>query len=162
MPALTVVIFLLPVIAGLLGTLLPSFGYLPGLGSDQFSLEPWRRLLAAPELPGALAVTWISGLGATLLSFLLAIGIAATLHGTHLSALLRRLLAPLLAMPHAALALGFAFLIAPSGWLMRGFAPLLFPDGIPPAFSLPGDSLGLALMAGMVLKETPFLLLAIV
>ncbi len=32
MPALTVAIFLVPVIAGLLGTLLPSFGYLPGLG----------------------------------------------------------------------------------------------------------------------------------
>ena len=162
MPALTVAIFLLPMIAGLLGTLLPSVGYLPGLGGDHLSLEPWRRLLAAPELPGALAVTLISGLGATLLSFLLAVGIAATLQGTRLFALLRRLLAPLLAMPHAALALGVAFLIAPSGWLMRALAPLLFADGGPPAFGLPGDSLGLALMAGMVLKETPFLLLAIV
>ena len=53
MPGVTVAIFLLPVIAGLLGTLLPSFGYLPELGGRGFSLEPWRMLLAAPELPAS-------------------------------------------------------------------------------------------------------------
>jgi putative thiamine transport system permease protein len=119
-------------------------------------------LLAAPELPAALTVTLISGLGATLASFLLAVAIAATLHGTRLFTWLGRLLAPLLAMPHAALALGFAFVIAPSGWLMRLLAPLVAPDGLPPAISLLGDRWGLALAAGLVLKETPFLLLAIV
>ena len=161
-PGVTVAIFLLPVVAGLLGTLLPSFGYLPELGGREFSLGPWRMLLAAPELPAALTVTLVSGLGATLLSFVLAVSIAATLHGTRLFTWLRRLLAPLLAMPHAAVALGFAFVIAPSGWLMRLLAPLVAPDGVPPAFSLLGDRWGLALTAGLVLKETPFLLLAIV
>src|SRR5260370_30263558 len=94
--------------------------------------------------------------------FLRAVAIAAALHGQRLCALLRRLLAPLLAMPHAAVALGFAFVIAPSGWLMRLLAPLVAPDGLPPAVSLLGDRWGLALAAGMVLKETPFLLLAII
>src|SRR5690349_9394025 len=69
MPGLTVAIFLLPVIAGLLGTLLPSFGYLPELGGRNFSLEAWRMLLAAPELPAALIATLVSGLSATFLSF---------------------------------------------------------------------------------------------
>jgi putative thiamine transport system permease protein len=162
LPAVTVAIFLLPVVAGLLGTLLPSLGYLPELGGRSLSLDAWRMLMAAPELPAALAVTLISGLLATFASFVLAVAIAATLHGTRLSALLRRLLAPLLAMPHAAVALGFAFVIAPSGWLMRLLAPLVAPDGLPPAVSLLGDRWGLALAAGMALKETPFLLLAIV
>jgi putative thiamine transport system permease protein len=162
LPAVTVAIFLLPVVAGLLGILLPSLGYLPELGGRSLSLDAWRMLMAAPELPAALAVTLISGLLATFVSFVLAVAIAATLHGTRLSALLRRLLAPLLAMPHAAVALGFAFVIAPSGWLMRLLAPLVAPDGLPPAVSLLGDRWGLALAAGMVLKETPFLLLAIV
>ena len=75
---------------------------------------------------------------------------------------MRRWLAPILAMPHAALALGVAFLIAPSGWLMRLMAPVVAAGGTPPSFSLPADRWGLALMAGLVLKETPFLLLAIV
>ena len=162
LPGLTVAIFLLPVVTGLLGTLLPSLGYLPELGGREFSLDPWRRLMAAPELPAALAVTLISGLGATFASFALAVTIVATLHGTRLFTWLRRLLAPLLAMPHAAVALGFAFVIAPSGWLMRLLAPLVAPDGLPPATSLLGDRWGLALAAGLILKETPFLLLAIV
>lgn len=161
-PIVTVALFLLPVAAGLMGTLLPGFGYLPDLGGRGFSLAPWRMLFASPELPGALATTLISGLGATLLSFLFAIAIAGTLYGTRPYVLMRRLLAPLLAMPHAALALGFAFLIVPSGWLMRLMAPLVAAGSNPPAFALPGDRWGLALMAGLVLKETPFLLLAIV
>ena len=161
-PAVTVAIFLLPVAAGLLGTFLPALGYLPDLGGRSLSFDPWRALVASPELPGALAATMISGLSATLLSFLLAVAIAATLYDTRLYALMRRLLAPLLAMPHAALALGFAFIIAPSGWLMRLMAPLVAGDGNPPTLSLIGDPWGLALMTGLVLKETPFLLLAIV
>ncbi len=162
LPGVTVAIFLLPVVAGLLGTLLPSFGYLPELGGRRLSLDAWRMLMAAPELPAALSVTLISGLLATFVSFALAVAIAATLHGTRLFTWLCRLLAPLLAMPHAAVALGFAFVIAPSGWLMRLLAPLVAPEGLPPAASLLGDRWGLALAAGMVLKETPFLLLAIV
>ena len=162
LPGLTVALFLLPVIAGVLGTLLPSFGYLPELGGRQFSLEPWRMLFAAPELPGALAATLVSGFIATLVSFCLAVGIAAALHGTRAFTWLRRLLAPLLAMPHAALAIGFAFVIGPSGWLIRLFSPILAPGGLPPDLPLVGDRLGLALAAAMILKETPFLLLAIV
>ena len=162
LPGLTLALFLLPVLAGLAGTLLPSFGLMPGLGGRSLTLAPWRLLLAAPELPGALSATLVSGLGATLVAFALAVGLAATLHGTRLFAWLKRLLAPLLAVPHAALAIGFAFLIGPSGWLMRLAAPWVAPDGLPPDLPLVGDRYGLALAAGLVLKETPFLLLAIV
>ena len=49
-PALTVAAFLLPIAAGLVGTLLPAFGYLPAIGGDAFSLDPWRRLFAYPGL----------------------------------------------------------------------------------------------------------------
>jgi putative thiamine transport system permease protein len=65
LPALTVGLFLGPVLAGLLGTLLPAFGYLPVLGGEQLSLEPWRRLLAAPGLAPALQVTLTSGVAST-------------------------------------------------------------------------------------------------
>jgi putative thiamine transport system permease protein len=162
MPALTLALFLLPVLAGLLGTLLPALGLLPGRGRAGISLRPFADLLAAPELPGALAATIASGLAATLLSFATAVGLAASLQGTRLFAWLRRLLAPLLAMPHAALAIGFAFLIAPSGWLVRLTAPLTASGGLPPELPIPGDRLGLTLAAGLWLKETPFLLLAVI
>jgi putative thiamine transport system permease protein len=161
LPGLTLALFLLPVLAGLAGTLLPAFGILPGSDATGFSLKPWARLLSAPELPGALLTSLVSGFLATLLSFATAVAIAAALHGTRFHGWLARLLSPLLALPHAAIAIGFAFLIAPSGWLVRVAAPLLAPSGQPPDFAAPGDSLGLALAAGLTLKETPFLLLAI-
>ena len=161
LPGLTLALFLLPVLAGLAGTLLPAFGILPGSGATALSLKPWAILLSAPELPGALLASLLSGFLATLLSFTAAVAIAAALHGTRFHGWLGRLLSPLLALPHAAIAIGFAFLIAPSGWLIRAGAPLLAPSGQPPDFSAPGDSLGLALAAGLMLKETPFLLLAI-
>ena len=86
LPAVTLALFLLPVLAGVIGTLLPALGFLPGLGEKEFSLRPLRALLGAPELPGALIATLISGLLATLLAFLAAIGLAASLQGTRLLA----------------------------------------------------------------------------
>jgi putative thiamine transport system permease protein len=161
LPALTLALFLLPVLAGLVGTLLPALGFLPSLGEGGLSLQPLRMLLGAPELRGALTATLVSGLSATLLAFLTAVAIAAGLQGSRLFAWIDRLLAPLLAMPHAALAIGFAFLIAPSGWLVRLSLPML-GDGAPPDLPVPGDRLGLTLAAGLWLKETPFLLLAVI
>ena len=46
-PVLTSGAFLLPVGAGLAGTLLPAFGYLPALGGTGLSLDPWRTLFGA-------------------------------------------------------------------------------------------------------------------
>jgi putative thiamine transport system permease protein len=159
LPALTVALFLGPVVAGLLGTLLPAFGYLPALGGERFSLEPWRQLLAAPGLSAAVQVTLISGFASTAIALALTILLFAAGHGTAALTRIKRGMVPLLAVPHLALAVGLAFLIAPSGWLVRLIAP--WPTGwhTPPDVALVQDPLGLALTFGLVLKETPFLVL---
>jgi putative thiamine transport system permease protein len=159
LPALTVALFIGPVVAGLLGTLLPAFGYLPALGGAAPSLEPWRRLLAAPGLASALQATLISGLLATALALALTVLIFAAGHGTATLRRIRRGMVPLLAVPHLAIAVGLAFLIAPSGWLVRLISP--WPSGwqAPPDFPSVQDPLGLALAFGLALKETPFLVL---
>src|SRR3546814_19048808 len=66
LPAITLVLFLLPVGAGLVGTWLPAFGYLPALGGDGFSLAPWAMLLEQPGLGESLRLTLVSGFLATL------------------------------------------------------------------------------------------------
>lgn len=71
---------------------------------------------------------------------------------------MQHLLAPLLGVPHAAVAFGVAFLFAPSGFLIRLAAPFLGIDR-PPDVLIPHDPLGLTMIAGLVIKETPFLLL---
>ena len=160
-PVLALAIFLLPVTAGLLFTWAPAFGYLSAAGSSRFSFEPFAALAHHPSLPGALRSTMVSGLGATLCSLGLALWIAATLYGTRLWAVIQMSLAPLLSLPHAAFAIGFTFLIAPSGWLVRAVSP--FPSGFiyPPDWTTAGDPWAISLTLTMVCKETPFLLLMI-
>jgi putative thiamine transport system permease protein len=158
-PGLTVLLFLGPVAAGLLGTLLPAFGYLPALGGDRLSLTPWQTLLAAPGLGRALALSLWTGLAAALLSFGLTVLAFATGHGAPAFRRARRAMTPLLAVPHLALAIGLAFLLAPSGWLARLISPWLTGWQSPPDLATVQDPLGLALILGLALKETPFLIL---
>lgn len=72
---------------------------------------------------------------------------------------LRRLLSPLLALPHVAFAIGVAFLLAPSGWLLRLISPALTGFDLPPDWQTLRDPWGLGLILALILKETPFLLL---
>lgn len=161
-PTLTLAVFLLPIAAGLIGTLLPAFGYLPALGGTSFNLAPWRDLIAYPGFASALRLTLTAGFAATTLSFVLAVALCACLYGSPLFARLQSLLAPVLATPHSALALGWAFLIAPSGWLSRWLSPEITGWAQPPDIATVNDAGGVALTLGLVLKETPYLLLMMV
>ena len=72
---------------------------------------------------------------------------------------IQHLISPLLSVPHAAAAFGLAFLIAPSGFLMRLVSPWLTGNTRPPDWLILNDPLGLSMMAGLIAKEIPFLLL---
>jgi putative thiamine transport system permease protein len=158
-PAVTVAAFALPIAAGLVGTLLPAFGVLPAIGASTWSLAPWRELRDAPGVATSVRLTLVTGLATTLLAVAAALGLAAVAHtrawGRHLAALV----APVLAAPHSALAIGFAFLIAPSGWLVRMVSPGLTGWSVPPDASTVGHPSGWALVAGLLLKEVPYLVL---
>ncbi len=158
-PALTLLLFLGPVAAGLVGTFLPAFGILPALGGTEFDLAPWRRLFAEPGLGTSLRLTLTTGFAAASVSLALVLVFLAACHGTRPVAVVRRLLAPLLAVPHVAVAIGFAFLASPSGWAARAVSPWLTGWERPPDIATAPDPLGIALVCGLVLKEVPFLLL---
>jgi putative thiamine transport system permease protein len=153
------VVFGGPIAAGLALTLAPAFGFLPALGGDAFSLAPWRALLAEAGLAGSLRLTIAVGFAATALSLALAFGLLATLGARARGRGFEYALAPLLAAPHVAIAIGLAFLIAPSGWLMRLLSPWATGLTSPPDFASVNDAYGLALTLGLVLKETPFLVI---
>ncbi|MBI1774166.1 MAG: ABC transporter permease [Proteobacteria bacterium] len=160
-PALTLLLFLAPVAAGLIGTWLPAFGYLPALGGQELTLAPWRALFASPGLSSAIRLTLTTGLFATTLSLMLALGLCMSLHGSRPFRLMRRLIPPLLATPHAAFALGLVFLIGPSGWIVRALSPWATGWTRPPDLLIVQDPWGMALVAGLVLKEVPYLILMI-
>lgn len=145
-------LFALPLLVGVWHLLIT------GLAQDHLAL-----LLAQPGLwYSALLSLWIgaaSTVGSVLLSALL------LAHSHHLGqqsqafALLRRLLSPLLAMPHVAFAIGFAFLLAPSGWLLRLISPSLTGFTLPPDWHTLRDPGAIGLILLLIIKETPFVLL---
>lgn len=137
--------------------LLPMGLALPLALVEAGSAAAWAEVGSDPRLPGAFAATLVSaGLG-TALSLLLTLALITHLHGTAAWRALVRTLAPMLAVPHAAFAIGLAWLVAPAGWIARGLAPT-FGWAEPPPWNTVHDALGLSLAAVLVLKETPFLL----
>ncbi|MGF1527402.1 MAG: ABC transporter permease [Candidatus Competibacterales bacterium] len=158
-PPLTLLLLLGPVAAGLVGTLGPALGYLPVLGGETLSTAPLEALMATPGLATMVALTLVASVGGGVLALLLVVAFAAAWHGTRPFRLMTRALSPLLAVPHAAAALGFAFLIAPSGLLARLFSPWATGWERPPDWLIVHDTQGLTLMAFLALKEMPFLFL---
>ncbi len=159
LPALTLLALLGPVAAGLWGTVLPAFGHLPAAGLTGPSLDPFRDLFGWAGLPRAVMLSVGTGVLATVISLSIVMLVTAGWSGTRPFRVLERLLSPLLAVPHAAAAFGLAFLIAPSGWLARLASPGLTGWDRPPDLLIVQDSWGLAMTAGLIVKEVPFLLL---
>jgi putative thiamine transport system permease protein len=158
-PALTLAAFLLPIAAGLAGTLLPAFGWLPAVGGVSPGLQAWRALFEAPGLLAACIASVSTGWAATVLALALALSVVACVHPLAWARRLGEFVAPALAMPHSALAIGFAFLILPSGWLARALSPGVTGWQLPPDVSTVGHPSGWPLVIVLLLKEVPYLVL---
>jgi putative thiamine transport system permease protein len=121
--------------------------------------QAWSALWASRQWLGALLLTVFTGLAATALALWLSFALLSRLFPSDKPTWYNAL-AHLLAVPHAAFAIGIVFLIAPSGWLLRLVSPWLTGWQDPPALVSVQDPWGLGLVLVLVLKETPFLLWA--
>ncbi len=157
-PPLTIALLTVPVFAGLIGTLLPAFGYLPALGGNRFSLEPFQMLLTQPGIMASAMLSLSTGFGASLIALVIVMLFLAAAPAKTL-AIISAAISPLLSVPHAAAAFGLAFLIAPTGMIARIMSPQLTGWQTPPDLLIVNDQMGLALTAGLIAKELPFLLL---
>lgn len=158
-PPLTLLILVLPICCGLFGTILPALGYLPALGGDHLTFAYFERLFAEPGMAQSVMLSLRMGVFASLISLLLVILFVASSHGTRGFQRLQTLISPLLSIPHAAAAFGLAFLIMPSGMIVRLLSPELTGWSRPPDWLIIGDPMGFSMMAGLIVKEVPFLLL---
>ena len=141
-------------VMGLLGLTLPAFGYFPALGSEVFHLKAWQDLWQVPGLWGSVMLSFYTGLLATALALGVSFLLLAASFGTRSFARLKNILAPFLAIPHAALALGLVMVLSPSGLIFR-----VMDFSRPPDLPLPNDPWALSLIFGLIVKEVPFLLL---
>ena len=155
-PGLVGLLILLPVLAGLSGTVAPAFGLMTPQGPN---LAAFAELARWPGLAPAMALSLGTGLLSTAVALALAILITAALHQRPAFSLLRQMLAPVLALPHAAAALGIAFVLAPSGWIARALSPWATGWTLPPDLLILNDPSGISLTFGLIAKELPFLLL---
>ena len=158
-PHLAIALLSGPIIFGLLATLLPAFGYFPALGGNELTIGHFGTLLAQPGLWRSAWISLSAGLITTLVSLALVMAFFAAWSNTRFFARVQHLVSPLLSIPHAAAAFGFAFMIAPSGWIMRLISPGLTGLTRPPDIQILNDPWGFAMMAGLVIKEVPFLFL---
>lgn len=161
LPLLMLVAMFGPIVAGLIGTVLPAFGHLPAAGLTGPSLEPFARVFDWAGLPRAALLSVSTGVLATGISLLIVTFLTAGWSGTRPFRVLERLLSPLLSVPHAAAAFGLAFLIAPSGWIARMLSPNVTGWDRPPDLLILQDTYGLTLTVGLIVKEVPFLLLMV-
>ena len=153
------VLIIVPILLGLIGAILPAFGYFPPLGGMGLSLAPFQDLARLPGLWQSIWLSLFTGLIATVISTAFALILPGVLYGHRSFILLRRFLAPLLSLPHITVAVGIVFLLQPSGWLMRIISPMLTGWTRPPIWALVPDPNGFALILGLVSKEVPFLVL---
>ncbi|WP_404933857.1 ABC transporter permease [Nitratireductor sp. L15S-10] len=158
-PILAIGLLTVPVLSGLAGTILPAFGYLPALGGTSFNLAPFQRLFAEPAIFMSALMSLAAGLVTAAFSLLTVMLFTAAWGGTRIFVRIQHLLSPLLSVPHAATAFALAFLIAPSGLIARMISPELTGWQRPPDLLIIHDPLGLSMMAGLIVKEIPFLLL---
>lgn len=139
----------IPVAAGLAGTV------------SGFDRTAWQTLLDTPGLAHAALLSAWTGMAATLISLALAhLAVASAWRGERLLRL-RAWALPALATPHLAVAIGLVLLLSPSGLLLRMLSPWATGFEQPPDWATVQDPLGIALIVGLVAKETPFLVLVL-
>ena len=143
---------LMPVGAGLLGAILPAIGWFPPLGGTSFSVQPFADFFSEPGLQRSLWLSISIALISTFLSFWLAMLLLAIFYGRGGAGFLFRLISPLLSVPHITIAVGFLFLLQPSGWLSRLFSPWLTGWSRPPNLNIVPDENGLVLVLALVAK----------
>ena len=144
--ALPLMLFAVPLVLALPAALLQA--------SDSAA---WQRLIADPQLPRAMVLSLASAVVSSALALALCLALITHLHGTPLWQRLTRVLAPMLALPHAAFAIGLALLVMPAGLLARLIAPLAGWSA-PPDWPTVNDPHALGLILVLIGKETPFLL----
>ena len=149
----------IPVLGGLMGVMLPAFGWAPALNKTSISLAGFNALWDMPGLSQMIGLSIRTGLISTLIAFALMIIMLAAFFNSVWLKRIEYLLSPILVIPHAAAAIAVSFLIAPSGLFTRLFSPWLTGWQLAPEGSLPYDTFGWSIIIGLVLKELPFLLL---
>ncbi len=158
-----IAVCILPTIPGLLGVVVSALGYIPPLGLHQFTFDGFREVFGWAGVWQSISMTLYTAFISSYLACLITFAVLQSAWGTRFWRKIELALSPLLAMPHVAFAIGFAFLFAPTGMGVRLLANIFDYDpssqGVNDLASLVRDPKAIGLIVMLALKEVPFLLL---
>ena len=143
-------------------TLIAGVPVLAGLGMTVIkALNPaaWSVLMSTPGIWSSLALSLWTGGASSVLALLIAHLTVAIAVPARWTGRLRAAILPLIALPHLAVGIGLALMLAPSGLIVRLFSPWLTGFEQPPDWMTIQDPFGISLIIGLVTKEAPFLAL---
>ena len=161
---LVILICFFPLIPGVLGMVVPAFGFIPPLDLNVFTFAGFISALNWPGVNRAILQTIMTTIVSTFIAVIMTFAIVQAYWGRRSWYRIEKLLSPILALPHVAFAVGFLFLFSDTGWLAR-FLQFIFNDTLSfihswfsSLYSLQ-DNIGVSLTLALAIKETPFLLL---
>ncbi|WP_063649921.1 ABC transporter permease [Aliivibrio fischeri] len=158
-----IAVCILPTLPGLLGVAVSALGYIPPLGMHHFSLDGFALVFSWEGVWRSIGLTIYSAITSSYLACLITFAVLQATWGSKFWRKVELSLSPLLATPHVAFAIGFAFLFAPTGMGVRALHCLFGYDASPQDINdlafLIKDPHALGLIVMLALKEVPFLLL---
>ncbi len=156
-----IAICILPTVPGIVGVFASALSYIPPVGLHQVSTLGFQQVFEWQGVERSIALTLFSTLISSYLACVLAFLILQSSWQSRWWNKIESLLSPLLAMPHVAFAIGFAFLFSPTGLGMRllDAAGVENQSGNQELPLLVKDPYALGLIVMLILKEIPFLLL---
>ena len=152
-------VLIVPITFGILGFLLPSFGYFPILDKHQFNLDYFYVSSNVPGISKSIILSFFTGFVSTVLALFFSQLIILSIFQSRVYSFIKTIISPLLALPHVTMAIGLLFIFSPSGLLLRIFSPWLTGFERPPNIFIIPDDYGFFLILGLVLKEIPFFIL---
>lgn len=160
---LLIVVCILPTIPGLVGVVSSALGYIPPVGLNTVTLDGFSQVFAWAGVEESILLTLFSTLASSYLACFITFIILLSSWKTRFWRRIEITLSPLLAMPHVAFAIGFAFLFSPTGIGARTLFNLFGYDsgnqGLAEGALLVKDPYAFGLIFMLALKEIPFLLL---
>ena len=149
----------IPLVFGLVVILINSFGITPIWSHSQFSLLYWQKMFADTVFLKSLLAATIRGnsVGFLLFIFIFCIGFFIV---QNKSTFLKKLNSFCMTMPHIVLAVGLAFLIAPSGFLFRIIAIVFHIDTFSNIVTV-NDPYGISMSIAVFIKSMPFVLFSL-
>lgn len=149
-----------PIIPGVLGIVSSALGYIPAVGLNSVGVEAFQQVWQWTGIERSLLLSLSSTLLSTYLALAISFAILASLWHSQYWRRVEHALSALLALPHVAFAIGFAFLFAPTGMVSRLIHSMSgYHPSTQGATWLVQDPYALGLTIALALKEVPFLLL---